>query len=389
MNLLKEFPYLYKKSEATDKISVTVIQAYYDDVKHIGYIYNIHGFTDGKKQTDIDEITQGKNIGKKNETSVKEQTLSEAESKWTKQKDRKGYTENSSGVNETEVIRVMLASKYVERKHKIDYKNAFVQPKYNGGRNIAVNKLDSVIYQSREGKYFTTLSHLDSDIKKLGLEKLDGEIYYHGIPLQDLMSLLKKYQDDPTKHGIVTEDLEYWVYDIPDKTKTFKERNEILCKAFRDNPETKYYQKLKVYRLGKVIYVPTYKVENEADVDKYMKMILDDGYEGAIIRNGDAVYQHRRTDDLQKYKVVFDDEFEIVGGYEIQTGRMKGSCVFKCKTKEGKEFDVNPKGSIEQKRRYWKELNSLIGKKLTVEYREITTDGKPFHAVGICVRDYE
>lgn len=49
MNLLKEFSYLYKKSEATDKISVTVIQAYYDDVKQIGYIYNIHGYTDPLK----------------------------------------------------------------------------------------------------------------------------------------------------------------------------------------------------------------------------------------------------------------------------------------------------------------------------------------------------
>lgn len=388
MNLLKEFPYLYRKSEATDKISVTVIQAYYDDVKHIGYIYNIHGFTDGKKQTDIDEITQGKNIGKKNETSVKEQTLSEAESKWTKQKDRKGYTIDPSGVNEHE-NGAMLATKYPERKHKMNFLNAFGQPKYNGLRNLCENKNDIVICRSRQGKVFENLSHLDSDIKKLGLEKLDGEIYYHGIPLQDIVSVTKRYQTDPEEHGIVTEDLEYWVYDIPDNTKTFEERNDILCKAFRYNEETRYDQDLKVYKLGKVVYVPTYPVKNEEEVDFYMKKFRDEGYEGAIIRNGDAVYQFRRTDDLQKYKVVFDDEFEIVGGYEVQTGRMKGSCVFKCKTKEGKEFDVNPKGSIEQKRRYWKELNSLIGKMMTVEYREVTPDGKPFHAVGICVRDYE
>ena len=56
--------------------------------------------------------------------------------------------------------------------------------------------------------------------------------------------------------------------------------------------------------------------------------------------------------------------------------------VWKCKTKNGKEFNVRPKGTNEERAKFYKEAKKYIGKKLTVEYQELTDDGIPRFPVG-------
>jgi hypothetical protein len=63
--------------------------------------------------------------------------------------------------------------------------------------------------------------------------------------------------------------------------------------------------------------------------------------------------------------------------------------VFICKTKAGQEFSVRPKGTHAQRSEWLKNIDSLIGKELTVKYAELTPDGIPFHPTGECIRDYE
>jgi DNA ligase-1 len=91
---------------------------------------------------------------------------------------------------------------------------------------------------------------------------------------------------------------------------------------------------------------------------------------------------------LQKVKRFVDDEFEIIGGKD-GSGRESGLIIYRCKTKSGLEFDVRPRGTQESRRDIYKNLDSYIGKHLTVRYQELTDDGIPRIAVGIAVRDYE
>ena len=54
------------------------------DAGLVGVIETTHGYIDGKKQVNEKIISEGKNIGKKNETTPLQQAISEARSSWVK-----------------------------------------------------------------------------------------------------------------------------------------------------------------------------------------------------------------------------------------------------------------------------------------------------------------
>ena len=61
------------------------------------YIETQHGYEDGQKQLDSRAVTEGKNIGRANETSVYEQACSEAKSAHSRKKDS-GYVEDKDKI---------------------------------------------------------------------------------------------------------------------------------------------------------------------------------------------------------------------------------------------------------------------------------------------------
>ena len=129
----------------------------------------------------------------------------------------------------------------------------------------------------------------------------------------------------------------------------------------------------------KIVKVKTINKTNEIDTlhDKFVK----DGYEGIILRTPESPYEFKRSKYLQKYKKFFDDDFEVVG-FDKEIQNDIPLIVWKCKTKNGKEFNVRPKGTNEERAKFYKEAKKYIGKKLTVEYQELTDDGIPRFPVG-------
>ena len=90
----------------------------------------------------------------------------------------------------------------------------------------------------------------------------------------------------------------------------------------------------------------------------------------------------------QKFKTFCDDEFEIID-YKEGSGLDSGTVIWKCKTKDGKEFDVRPKGTVDERKKLLKNGNKCIGKMLTVTYQELSEYGVPRFPVGKTIRDYE
>jgi len=48
-----------------------------------------------------------------------------------------------------------------------------------------------------------------------------------------------------------------------------------------------------------------------------------------------------------------------------------------------------PKGTVEEKREWFRTGSSYIGKKLSVKFQELTDEGLPRFPIGIAFRDYE
>lgn len=368
---LKQFPLLFSIS-STGKI-VTVEYSVEQLSDGSCDIVNSHGQVDGKKIVDRRNIRTGKNIGKANETTVQQQALSEAESKWKKKQDE-NYTTNSNGQPDKVNLLPMLAHKFKERKHNIKYP-CIVQPKLNGVRSLAPGTSTGVKFMSRGGKPYDNLGHLVYDVMTTFTDIPDGEIYLHGLTLQEINRRVKKYRPG------LTEELQYWVYDLALPAVS----NQIRVATLNGLS--------KIYQGTKIVFVPSYVCVQEADIKRYHDQFVSEGFEGVIIRNMDGLYEFdTRSVNLQKYKEFEDDEFEIIG-FKSGEGRESGAIIYTCKVKnpvEGgpTEFDVRPRGSILLRRKWLTEGKEAIGKQYTVRYFELSENNVPSgNPVGVGIRE--
>lgn len=334
-------------------------------VKHFG----LYG---GQIQENIRIVKKGKNIGRANETTAFEQAVSEAQSAWNKKKDEK-YIEQlpqAGGDTAPEIFLPMLAHPFQKRGHNITWP-AFAQPKFNGVRVLARRVGDDIIYTSRKGKVFTTLRHLDAYMIQILAdgEILDGEAYVHDWTFQQIIRAVKKLRPESAQ-------LQFWAYDFAKTEMPYAERLKWLIANIAQGNAT-----MKV--------APTFIIRTPDEVKKHHDRFVQDGYEGAMIRNALGHYRFDyRSPDLQKYKEFIDAEFEIIGGKE-GVGNDAGCVIFTIQAAPGLTCDVRPKGSVEQRQKWFSELPSLIGKQLTVRYQEKSEDGNLIFPVGIAIRDYE
>lgn len=377
---IKQFPQLY--GIATNGKIKTVIISVDKLSDSIHVLVTRHGYVGGILIDDRRIISSGKNIGKSNETTVLEQALSDAESKWKKKKDN-NYTENKDGVPDTSEYSLlpMLAHNFNKREKSIKYP-CIVQPKLDGMRCMVTQMPDgSIRYTSRKFKEWTTLSHLDEEIKivfkrmqeylhEKRTHVLDGEIYIHGSTLADISRRIKK------DRGSKTQELEYYVYDIVHLSGN-KKRDEIREAILQNDI--------------KVVHVPSYIANSKADIKQYHDTFVQQGFEGVIIRNTQGKYLlEKRSTDLQKYKEFMDAEFEIIGTKSGE-GREENAIVYICKVRNPIDpkkltFDVRPRGSIEHRQKLMRDI-SCIGKQLTVRFQELSENNIPIFPVGIMVRE--
>lgn len=330
-------------------------------------VWKEHGQVGGQLQKTERIVKTGKNVGRSNETTPYEQACLEAISAFKKKTD-KGYTTDPSG--KSEVRLPMLAQRFTKAGHHIQYP-AICQRKLNGVRCFAEKISETEIdFSSRKGKSFNgTLGHLTPHLLPVMTihEIFDGEIYVHGFTFQQIIRLVKKYRPGQT------EKLEYWIYDIADP----------------DTPQHERSGKL-LNRLNQPLYcVPNVVADSSVAVHKYHDIFVKEGFEGIIIRNQLGHYKfNHRSQDLQKYKEFFDKEVTIIGGKEGE-GVETGCVVFLCRDENGNEFSSRPRGSRELRKKWFKEIDRLVGKELTIRYQELSEDEVPVFNVGIAIRDYE
>lgn len=359
---------LYDTDTKSKKTRVWIVSV--EDKQMYAEIVVEYGFVDGKMVTTTRKVTQGKNIGKINETSYLEQAISEAKSKLN-DKIKSGYTE-SLEKSKSNIILPMLALSFDKRYKDIVYPAA-IQPKLDGVR--AIYNVKEKRLQSRKGIFFHHLEHILEELKKVNIN-LDGELYTDKLTFQELVGLVKKEKLDNNDTKKM-EKIDFIVYDIVDTTKDFKDRNLILQKLFKDN-NFKHVKLLK-----------TEIVDNIDQVYIKHKEYNNKGYEGLIIRNLLGKYLIKnRSKNLQKVK-SFDDNEYLITGFKQGDGKEKGLIIFECETKQGKKFFVRPEGTYEERAELFKNGKDYIGKYLTVRHFELTSDGIPRFPVGIAIRDYE
>ena len=366
-----ETPTVYKKT-STGKIQQW--RAWVERTE-TGYLLKVEsGQTDGKlTETAGQVIDEGKQ-----KRSAQEQAIFGALSKLNKKRDEAYFDTIEAAQTQVKLL-PMLAHSFEKRKHNITYP-AVVQRKFDGVRCLAVlNRDNSVTLMSRKGKEFPHLNHIREDVAMNNRSRnlvLDGELYSDTLTFQELVGLVRRVT---LKEGNEEQMLEVSlrVYDCVDleNEPDFEDRYQTIS-GITDGAEY-------------LTLVENVRVENEEAIHAAQAQFVEEGYEGAMVRNLKGSYRiGKRSADLQKVKTFLDGEYEIIGFAE-GTGNETGCVIWECQTPDGQAFRVRPRGTQEARKELFANGSDYIGQQLTVRYQELTDEGVPRFPVGIAIRDYE
>ena len=319
-------------------------------------------------------ICEAKNVGRANSTTSEEQAVIEAVAKWEKKKKSGGYWEDIKDIDKSKFIEPMLAYPAVDSKH--DRRNrikfpCMVDRKYNGGR--IVRSIGGAF--TRKGEKYLTIPHIIEATESL-FEKwpdlvLDGEGYNHSLRyhLNEIMSILRTSKNATPE--LLTRSKEivklyvydgYGFFDITEKTP---------C----------HYRRVALNELLKgmqfIEWVPFNMATSLDEVYYFYNEYVSDGYEGAIVRNCDAPYQHKRTNDLLKIKPEDDAEAIIIKINEGNGNAANLAATATIRMKDGREFDATFKGEEEARQDILKHKNKWLGKEITFLYNGVTGKNIP------------
>lgn len=329
-------------------------------------IVQLSGLLGSDKLVEHRKTAKAKNVGKSNETTPEEQALSEAQSKITKKLD-KAYFETEKEAREEEVILPMLAKSYKDHSKKVEWdSNTFSQPKLDGQRCLAIVKVDGVKLISRDNIEIKTMDHIKPALAHLVGHVIDGELYAHGLSFQENMKLIKKYRKGES------EKVRFHVYDyISDKP--FKERWDALNKALFSNTPA---------FIEKVLTVP---VKSEENLKALHAQFLGEGYEGTILRHGEAPYKlNGRSPNLLKYKDFIDIATKIKDVIPMDARPEHGMVVSEV---NGEVFKGTPKMSFEEREEILRNKEDYIGKTGEFRFFEYTDKGAPRFPLFIGIRN--
>lgn len=367
-----QLPTLYKRT-STGKIQTWSIEIDQDRYR------TISGQLDGSQVTSAWTTAKAKNVGRKNETTPEEQALSEAQSKWTKKRE-KDYYENVEDIDSQQVYLPMLAHKWDAHSAKMP-ELIWFSPKLDGLR-VIITKNGCA---SRTGKPFPALDFfvelLSPVFSRHPDAVLDGEAYNHDFKddFNKIISLCRKTK--PSQIEAAKEEIQSGVYpvlfDAPqiggfDEQAAFMKRWLVLKNTGID-PK----------------YLVEYTPAGRERLDELHEGYVVAGYEGLMARDPRAAYENKRSYTLLKHKNFQDEEFNIVDVVEGDGNRagMMGRLVLA--NHDGSTFEANARGDVHFYTQLLVEKDRFIGKPATVRYQNLTPDGVPRFGVVVQVRDYE
>lgn len=227
---------------------------------------------------------------------------------------------------------------------------------------------------TRQGKVYTGCEHIIKDVESILFNSkdivIDGELILKDTSLSDSEAFQKGVgianSDKESK-----EELKLVIFDILSVSEfengvseaTYKERNDILQKMKKA---------INLMGLSNVDIVTTfYMGTDQKEIWKWLDYAEKHDMEGVML-NLDKPYQCKRTKDLIKVKKFNDIDLKCVSINEATSGKYKGTLgSITCKFKNC-FVDVGSGFTDEQRSYYFNNPEEIIGKIVSVKYKEET-----------------
>jgi len=380
--ILKEFNTLYKRVHNGEMINVKGQKMqqwniWVEDKDGVCTIYTSHGQVGGKIAEDKGTVIKGgKNLGRANATTVQEQAIREAQSKYDKKKDE-GYTESIEEARTKIYWFPMLAKQYAKATN-LDFPY-ILQNKLEGVRAWAYKDDNGeILLMSRKREFFVGFPLIREALKDMPQNYiLDGELYTPKtvMSFQKLCGVIKREKDRDLQEEAKIDYYSFDLFDKQDFYKSFSDRYSELQRYVEGKEKIKLVKNLKLCKTKK-------------EVEAELLASVGQGYEGIMLRKDNKYTLDFRTSFLLKYKTTEDKEFEVVS-FEEGKGNYAGTPVWICKTESGEQFNVPAGGTVEDRQELFPNAGEYIGKMITVRFQSLTDRGVPLFPRFVGIRDYE
>jgi len=254
-----------------------------------------------------------------------------------------------------------------------------IEPKFDGLRCLFMT--DSAgecnVGLSRNGKELFNIDHIKKEITSLNLPNVvfDGELYGEdwNITASVVRASVTEKNDERIKF--------YW-FDLIPKEEWDAQKGESLLTIRK--LRMKSALKLEPKHLVLVDYQ---EVKDVAQAWQLAESLKKQGYEGAVAKKLDGIYEFGRSSNWLKLKFVETLDLPVVGFY-LGTGknaeRLGGLIV---ETETGVKVQVGGGYSDQQRDEFWEKRESFIGKIIEVKCQEKTKDGSLRFPVFLRVRE--
>jgi len=241
----------------------------------------------------------------------------------------------------------------------------FVQPKLDGERCRALlHPSGTVNLFSSECNDITMVPHISQELSNLALKlskpiELDGELYVHGMPFEQIHSIVGRTVNINPQHA----EMEYHVFDIVDEQRAQIDRIKVLTSI-----QPLFGKKIRA--------VKTLPAGNLEEIMRIYDHYVEDLYEGIIVRHIDAPYVRKRSIYTMKFKPKKQDIYCIIGFKEEidKNGKSKGRLgALICQGDDETEFSVGSGLNDELREKLWLIRELLADYDCKISYQHLTT----------------
>jgi DNA ligase-1 len=249
-------------------------------------------------------------------------------------------------------------------------------PKLNGLRCMYIPGRG---FFSRDGKRWNdaVLKHI---IPPEADYLIDGELYCHGMRLQQINSAVGVNRIEP---GEDAKWIKFFAFDLVEPKFNALTRMLLLEKLLNDSRG----------QTASIDIIEWEICKTRIELDDCYEDYLSKNYEGQMLKSVFGSYlpqgqKERSTMNLQKRKAFLDAEFMCVGFAISGEGKCAGklgALIFR--TNKGVRFEVGTGFTDEEREEFIKPEFVPAGKLATIRFLELTAEGRPFNASFVAWRE--
>ena len=280
-------------------------------------------------------------------------------------------TFNSVFPKSIHVFEVMLAKE--KKKVKKLPKLVVVEPKLDGYRAATIVQDGEVTQWTRNGKPILGYDDIRAEMSKLADGMYDGEIVGKEDMFNDMQKSAFKHEDG--KQGT------YYLFDyLPlNEFEAGKSKLKLIDRKEQLLANINAPQRVGIEGFEHILFVDnSHPVDpNSPEIEIMYDEFLNEGYEGAMLKDVEAIYECKRSSSWLKVVPFISLDLPIAGFYEGKPGTkyvgMLGGVTVEY---EGNTVDVGSGWPDDLREEVWKHQDKFLGKIIEIHARQPSSNEK-------------